>query len=189
MSDEEQKASPDERFIAWLEALVREDTQDGARRPRERAVLAALRRGLGKPPGSVIEMYPYLMPFVGRRSPSEQGPDPSRRQLEQYSIVASLFASHPTAGGTGNMGTVMAAVREKTGSDSVEKRFVALLNCHRDNLHDHLRHAVSLARANDVPINWPILLRDIRFWDPDDRSVQRRWAKEFWSGRPENEEE
>ena len=64
--------------------------------------------------------------------------------------------------------------------ESLEKRFVALLKSDRDDLFDHLRHAVSLARGHEVPINWRTLLRDMQYWRSSDRWVQRQWARAFW---------
>ena len=76
------------------------------------------------------------------------------------------------------MGTAFAMVKER--SESLEKRFIALLNCHRDDLPNHLRQAVSLLKSKDVPINWHRLLRDILSWDHETRFVQQQWAGELW---------
>ena len=70
----------------------------------------------------------------------------------------------------------------KDRSESLEKRFVALLNCHGDDLPNHLRQAVSLLKAKDVAVNWHQLLRDVLYWDHEARFVQQQWAREFWQG-------
>ena len=62
----------------------------------------------------------------------------------------------------------------------VEKRLVALLNCHQDDLPDHLRHVISLLKAKDIFINWLQLLNDVQNWQRESRDVQRRWARQFW---------
>lgn len=156
--------SRDDRFIEWLEGF--RDSVDG------RGVLAKLRRGLSKPPGSDIGMYPYVVPFIA--------PGDSRWQQECYFSIASLFALHPQSGGRGNMGTVMRQVSAATDSKSVEARFVALLNSHQDDLHRRLRHAVSLAASKDIPVCWKSLLRDVKWWSYESRYVQKKWAREFW---------
>jgi CRISPR system Cascade subunit CasB len=79
------------------------------------------------------------------------------------------------------MGTAFATV--KGPSESLEKRFVALLNCHRDDLPNHLRQAVSLLKSEDVSINWRRLLKDILSWDHETRFVQQQWAREFWQSK------
>lgn len=144
----------------------------------DRAALAALRRGLGKPPGTVVEMYPHVQPYVGDR--------PRRSYENACYIVAALFAAHPRDWGRRegeygptNFGASFARIKGNSGS--IEKRFVALLECNSDSLGEHLRHAVSLLRAADVPVDWDQLLRDIPWWDAGERRVQRRWASAFWS--------
>lgn len=154
----------------------------------ERAALAALRRGLGKAAGEAAEVYPYVMPFL----PADTG---DRRQ-EAYFLVGSLFAWHPLSwrdgaqGRSRNLGASFARLAQQVESGSIEGRFVALLNSHRDDLPQHLRHAVGLLRSRDVPVDWAQLLRDLQGWDWQSRSVQRAWASAFWATqRPEQSPE
>ena len=150
------------QFIAHLEAL---------RDQGSRGALAALRRGLGNPPGTVPAIYPQILPWA-----------PQNRWTEDACyIVGPLFALHPEPGGEGNMGTAFATVKDP--SESLEKRFVALLNCHHDDLPNHLRQAVSLLKSKDIPVNWRRLLKDILSWDHEDRFVQQQWAREFWQSK------
>jgi len=158
-----------DRFISHLETL---------REQEERGALAALRRGLGSPLGTVPAMYPHILPWAPQ----------NRRAEDACYIVGSLFALHPEANERGNLGTAfktMKSLEERSGRkehESLEKRFVALLNCNRDDLPYHLRQAVSLLKAKDVPVNWQQLLRDILNWDHEARFVQQKWAREFWQG-------
>jgi CRISPR system Cascade subunit CasB len=72
----------------------------------------------------------------------------------------------------------------------IEKRLLALLNCHRDDLPDHLRQVISLLKSKDTPVNWAKLLHDIKGWDWESRDVQRSWAWGFWASRaPEGQTE
>jgi CRISPR system Cascade subunit CasB len=158
-------------FIARLEDLARRE---------DRGALAALRRGLGLPPGAAAEMHPYVAPFLSAEAWTW------RHQC--HYIVAALFGLHPAAGGTGNFGETFRGIRQATGQpgggdDSTEKRFMALLKCHHDDLFDHLRQAVSLAKSKNVAVNWEQLLKDIQYWDTDDARVQRRWSQAYWGGR------
>ena len=148
-----------DHFVAHLETL---------RERQDRGALAALRRGLGSVPGTVPSAYPHILPWA-----------PHYRKAEDACyIIGPLFALHPQPGGTGTAGRAFSKVSDP--SDSLEKRFVALLNCHRDDLPNHLRQAVSLLKAKDVPIDWRRLLRDILNWDHESRFVQQQWAREFW---------
>ena len=150
------------QFVAHLESL---------RDQGKRGALAALRRGLGNPPGTVPAIYPQILPWA----------PPNRWAEDACYIVGPLFALHPEPGGEGNMGTAFATVKDPNGS--LEKRFVALLNCHRDDLPNHLQQAVSLLKSKDVPINWRRLLKDILSWDHEARFVQQQWAREFWQSK------
>jgi len=162
----------DARFVDYLRSLAKRD---------ERGALAALRRGLGKQPGTAPETFRYVVPFT---STLQRAAD-----ADAYFLVAALFATHPEATDKGNVGATFAGIRRGRGraegdeADSLEKRFVALLNAHIDDLPNHLRHAVGLARSAEVGVNWLQLLADIRWWSHPDHIVQREWAREFW-GRP-----
>lgn len=164
-------ASREVRFVRFLEGLVRRG---------DRAALAALRRGLGKPPGTVPEMFPLVVPWV----PDEAG----RRGEAAYYLVASLFAlwhqgGRPPVSAPGGMGWSFAELARKTARDSTERRFVALLTSPGADLPAHLRQAISLLRSHEVPVEWVWLHRDVRRWDDHERPVQRRWAKDFWGGQ------
>jgi CRISPR system Cascade subunit CasB len=159
------------RFVGFLEKLVNDN---------DRAALAVLRRGLGKQPGEVAGMHRYVIPWL-----------PENVQVwheEPYYLVASLFAhwhqgrNRVEDNPPRNLGasfTRLAPLRAEN-RDSTEKRFIALLNCHRDDLPGHLRHAVGLLKSKDIPIDWAHLLIDIQNWIWESRSVQRAWARAFW---------
>lgn len=162
----------DEAFVAALEERARDE---------DRAALAVLRRGLGRQPGEVAEMLPYVVRFL----PVASG----RREAAAYFLVASLFGLHPQnwrpaddQRRRSNLGASFArlAPHDAANRPAVERRFVALLNSHGDDLPAHLRHAVSLLKAAEIAIDYTALLRDVRGWDREDRVVQREWARAFW---------
>lgn len=185
-------ASAATAFADYLARLVQNE---------QRAALAALRRGLGRRPELATDMFPYIVPWLTDAMSSARQAD--------YFLVAALFASHQIswsrpaaesdvaaatdpAGSTGsagaegsirgysNLGASFHQLTAATGSESVEKRFVALLNAEREDLPLHLRHAVSLLRAHDIPVDWARLLTDLASWDREDRRVQSAWARAFW---------
>lgn len=161
----------EQRFARALQELV--DTE-------ERGTLAALRRGLGKPPGTVAEMHPFVLRWVT--------PGATPWQEESWYLVASLFAIHqqpwwPAEGKPGNnLGASFAILARDVDSKSIERRFVAMLNCDAEDLPQHLRHAISLLGSHDVRVDFAQLLRDLRGWNADSRWVQRNWARSFWAG-------
>lgn len=144
----------------------------------DRAALAALRRGLGKPPGTAPEMFKWVVPWTSGLS---------RAQADNLFLVASLFGMHPESIESGNVGTAFATIRDQGGGESTEKRFVALLGANYADLPNHLRHAIGLARSKEVPFNYAQLLADLRYWSGELRTVQRDWAKEFWT-RPQSDD-
>lgn len=175
-----------ERFIQDLEKLA--DDKNGKK--ADRAALAALRRGLGKSPGEVSEIHRYVVPYINNLS------DSNYKQADCYYLVASLFALHQIswhseekAAYKSNLGASFAKLQASSdGNESIEKRFVALLNSHQEDLADHLRHAVSLLKSKEIGIDWLQLLKDLQNWDNDNRYVQRDWARAFWS-KPSDEPE
>lgn len=142
---------------------------------KDRAALAHLRRGLGKPPGHAPEMFPYVVPFLPKQCELDKE--------DAYYLVASLFALHPKhENAKKSMGDTFKYIAvQSSDSKGPERRLMAMLNSHRDDLHGHLRHSVSLAKSKEVGINYEKLLNDLIYWDRESRSVQKQWAKDFWS--------
>ncbi|MBI4336996.1 MAG: type I-E CRISPR-associated protein Cse2/CasB [Chloroflexi bacterium] len=172
----------DARFVEHLEQLVAK---------QDRGALAALRRGLGKQPGEAPEMYPYVVRWA-------QGGRPWQERV--YYLVASLFAWHQgswhgdaSKHEVTNLGASFARLAPQGAENrpGVERRFVALLNCHRDDLPNHLRHAVGLLKSKGIPlpIDWAQLLHDIQGWDSEHRWVQLAWARAFWGQAAPTSEE
>lgn len=157
-------AMADHPFVRSLVALVKRD---------DRAVLAELRRSLQQP----LAAMPYVAPFLH---------DDDRREENAFILVAGLFALHPVHG-TKSLATQLARVAEK--SDSVALRFRALLDSEPEDLGVHLRHAVSLARANELPIDYDDLLGAVRWWGHETKWKQRAWARDFFTPRHADEDE
>jgi CRISPR system Cascade subunit CasB len=139
----------------------------------DRATLAELRRGLGKDASHTLIHAGRLFGGV---------PSAVRAQDDAV-LVATLFASHPDDRGGVSLGRAMRELRDKTDSESVEKRFVRLLDCAREDLDGHLRHAVALLKAKDIAVDWADLLRRVCEWDYSDRRSQRSWANDYWTER------
>lgn len=145
-----------------------------------RAALAALRRGLGQPPGTVPDMYPYVVPWLPAAG--------SRRSETVYYLVATLFAYHPQEGSTGNMGQHFAHTRDPQGDNTaIERRFTVLLTAHPEDLPFYLRQAISFLKSKDVSVNWDQLFRDLQGWGHPDRYVQKNWARAFWGRENQTE--
>ncbi len=173
MTSSSQEIQP---FITYLQSLAER---------QERGALAALRRGLGQPPGTVADTFRYVEPWLKEKRTLE-------REAAFY-LVASLFALHPKSTNTGNMGAHLRACNpNRENDDALERRFTALLAAHMDDLSFYLRQAVGFLKSKEVPVNWNELLWDLQNWDvkrDDPRySVQKRWANAFWGGARTAEE-
>lgn len=160
-------------FVTHLRHLADEEN---------RGALAALRASLQDPNGMAIAACPYVVPFLA-------GAEDIYRD-RAFFLVGALFAFHADPGG-GSLGQAFRAINTDqegpTGrvNESLRARFVALLDSDAEDLSNHLRHAVSLARANAKPLDWERLLRDVLGWRHHSRYVQRRLARDFWK-TPEN---
>ena len=167
-------------LIAYLYGLANKEGES-------RAELAALRRGLSDDPGRSLGMYQYIARYVPTHA--------NTWEHNTHYLIASLFALHPKPWRTDdaeqaarhNFGASFDLLNSKVESGSIEKRFVALLNADREELPEHLRHAVSLLKAHDVVVDYASLLRDVRAWDAENRWVQRLWARAFWGAAHKQE--
>ena len=155
--DERQKA-----FIGYLLNLAREGQED-------RGALADLRSGLGKEPGEMARVHKHVVPCLPKKSYNDRW----------YYVTATLFGLFPKHQGGLSLGAAFRPLRSK--SESMEARFVALLNAHPEDLDDYLRHTVSLLKANGQPLDWFRLLDDLIQWDHPDGHVQLTWARDFYS--------
>ncbi len=160
-----------QRFADWLDSLA--DRED-------KAVLAALRRGLSVESAERSWMLRYLPPLSA-----------SEREEEAMCFVASLFAYHPlswrsdgaTATNIGSSLRVLAQTEMDPGDelpDRIESRLEAVIQSHRNDLPEHLRRIVGLLKAKEIPVDWAQLLHDIMRWDLPYSPVQREWARAFW---------
>lgn len=189
------RSSNSERFAAALAKLAgRNQTGQPLAGPTaasgpgpDRAALATLRRGLGKPPGAVAAINQYVVPYLPPERP--YGDD-------AYYLVAALFGWHPAAPWNrprgrwqSNLGASFAwalGVAPKR-AEGISRRFIALLNADADDLGSHLRHAARLFADHEVPVDWAQLVDDVIWWDAAGRPVQRRWARSFYAARPDGD--
>lgn len=173
-------------FINQLKTWGRRETGE------QRAVMAELRRGLQEFPHRAPYMHRHLAPFTQYA----QG-----WRKDTYYLLAALFARYHSGSKEQlyseqrwvNMGTYFAEVVKQQGdaTDSVERRFNALLTAHPQDLHYHLRQAIAFLHGQEAPIriNWETLFWDVWHWDDDDKRplIQEKWATQFWR-KPSNKE-
>jgi CRISPR system Cascade subunit CasB len=111
-------------------------------------------------------------------------------QHEDYFLVAALFPLVPHRAGAGSLGLTLRRVRQGRSqggerANSLDRRFQTLIDSDREQVPFRLRQAVRLAAADEQPIDWADLLRDMLAWEHADRYVQLRWARDFYvAGAP-----
>ncbi|MBF0566503.1 MAG: type I-E CRISPR-associated protein Cse2/CasB [Nitrospirae bacterium] len=149
------------QFIGYLLSLAKESEED-------RGALAELRSGLGKEPGEMARVHKHVVPYLPEKNYDDRW----------YYLIATLFGAFSKHGKGYSLGAAFRTLKGK--SDSMEARFIALLNSHPDDLDDHLRHAVSLLKTNERPLDWFRLFEDLLQWDHPDGHVQLKWARDFY---------
>lgn len=171
-------ARPEQRaacFIAWLYRLARERGMDGPQGADARQALAELRAGLRFTPESRLQMARHVVPFLAEQ--------PSREDRWFY-IISALFAmateQRKERQGVSMGGAFGELWRQKERSDSIEGRFLALVNSRPEHLPVHLRAAVSLLDSNEIELDWFRLMNDLFAWGHPERIAQARWLRDFY---------
>jgi CRISPR system Cascade subunit CasB len=154
----------DGKFVEFLKSLA----DNG-----NRGALAALRRGLSSEGAATVGMHRYVAGWLHEKDrPWDE---------QRFYLVAALFGRYPCTNTPGhNFGGSYRQLQLRKESESLERRFVALLAADADSVGVHLRHAISLLAAEDIAVDWAELLGDLRWWGQSEHRVQRRWARTFW---------
>lgn len=154
------------------------------------ADLAALRRGIGREPGSVPEMWPYYTTLTA------DGAITPRLRAEHLALT--LFAVHQQSlsqpvhrEGVG-LGTAVLALRrsEKFSPEAVDRRFGAAATATSlDEVAHHARGLITQIRGltPQPGLDYNRLFEDLRSWQsPEWRTrVRRRWGFQYFVWTPE----
>lgn len=138
---------------------------------QHRGVMARLRRGLSETTRQ--DAWTVLGPYFG----------PMAVGHPVFETVSACFALHPSAPAPaiGNFGETM---REVMGNKMREEkethtRFRRLLACsNQDEICQHVRHAIRLAKSKEKDVNYRKLFEDLWWWN-DWRKIA--WAKAYWN--------
>jgi CRISPR type I-E-associated protein CasB/Cse2 len=174
-----------ERAFATYLARLRDEHRPGA--------LPTLRRGLGRGATPPIEVYAWVVPWLG-----EGGSWSDECHFE----VAAMFSVHrldwpPPAEDAPpqarNLGaslrriaeTEVYAERRLGKALAAERRLGKALAAERGALMGHLRPLVNLLARRGVPIDWAQLLHDTLRWGD---MTRREWARAYYRRDDETEE-
>lgn len=160
---------------------------------RVRSQLANLRRGIGKMPGDLPELWGTLFADMPENMMSQNG-EPTRAEWAVY-IALTLYALHQQSKNirvknmhcTENKGrlglAVGSLVKVPEDRDRIARRFNAFATANdiQEAAH-YLRGVIDLLRANDIPLDYVRLACELyRFQDPDAApNVRLKWGQDFY---------
>ncbi|MER7468780.1 type I-E CRISPR-associated protein Cse2/CasB [Streptomyces sp. NPDC097981] len=184
-----QMSSPPDRYERFMGTVRMACATPGGR--------ADLRQGLADGLSSPWQMYVHLLPAGGIPARSQ-----TREAEFPFLLVASLYAVHDApnprtertnpqpapkrADRRKNLGWSYAraasigATRQKAAAGALSQ--IAQLDL--EDLYRDLPGAVSLLRSQRVPVQWPVLLRDLTRWSQWAEDVRIEWARAFYAPAP-----
>jgi CRISPR system Cascade subunit CasB len=169
---------------------------------RSRALLAKLRRGIGKQPGAQPEIWGITLADMPDDWTSRSG-KPSRAEYAVHTAL-TLYALHRQGKDRSmntdekNMTFASAAARliknDENRFDAVKRRFDAVATALEfTELAYHARGIVNLFNHEDIIMNYPAFAQDLLFFQFPDLadSIRLRWGEDFYrnSNREEDKEE
>ena len=177
------------RFAAGLYRIEQRALKDGD--SGARALLARLRRALSR-----RGVEPTALAEVGDLLPWTGGEPLADDVLDTYLLVAALYAVRASGSGESrgasegaSFGTAANWLQKELNQGKRDRRhpgldlrFGALLDARREDLPYRLRQIVSMMAAHPVGLRTDQLLYDLLRWDAPGRAVQRRWARDYWTG-------
>jgi CRISPR system Cascade subunit CasB len=171
----------EDRFVQHLIALNEK---------KDRGPMATLRHSLAFEPGQYVKALPLVEPFVVKDWHAQDS-----RRLALYA-VAGLYAKHPQQRDGKSLSAAFGEFqrdrRNEGRSNSLERRFIALLEADESAVLDHLRQVIALLSSTDAGLDYHQLLLDLTTWmnplSPYLDKVKQRWARDFYiASQPSNE--
>ena len=164
---------------------------NGRNESSTRAALARLRRGIGKPPGSMPELWSITLDGLPEPLKGISG-GPTKGEWAVYTAL-TLFALHQQGKelkgrpmhreGEPLGASVRRLVRNDDDEERVKRRFdAAATSDSPEEFSNHLRGVVQLLKAEDIPLDYSALAEDLYLFQiPEARdSVRLRWGRDFY---------
>jgi len=157
-----------------------------------RASLAKLRRGIGKNPGSLPDIWEHTLEGLPEEFLSKTG-EPTYAEWATY-LAITLFALHqqgkdwdkkPMSVSGQKIGEAVRkyAPKDDPSEEAVKRRFdAAVTSDSPEELAHHLRVIVQLLKSKDIPLDYPQLAEDLfRFQFPESRDgVRLSWGQSYY---------
>ncbi|NLA10971.1 MAG: type I-E CRISPR-associated protein Cse2/CasB [Firmicutes bacterium] len=172
-----------------------------------RGMLAKLRRGIGKKPGELPELYEIFLEGMPERLYG-RGSEPSYSEWAIYTAL-TLFALHqqgksrdrpmsigwsPESEDEGNSlgrATGLLVSRSKDREPAIKRRFDAVVTAIEfTEFAYHARGMIQLLKREDIPLDYPRLAEDL-FWyqfEEHRNRVRLRWGEDYYRASQQNAE-
>lgn len=167
--------------------------------PWSRAMLAKLRRGIGKQPGELPELFEVFLEGMPEKLYSK-GSEPSYPEWAIYTAL-TLFALHQQGKSQDNpMSIGWSSGNDKIGNSlggatgllvnhnkdrepAIKRRFDAVITAVEfTEFAYHARGMIQLLRAQDIALDYPRLAEDL-FWyqfDEHRNRIRLRWGEDYY---------
>lgn len=180
------------RRLRWL--------RDLPEHPRK-AALAHLRRGVGRAPGDLPELWGIFLEGMPEELESQTG-KPTQGEWAIY-LALTLYALHQQGHtlpgddmsrqgvGLGQAVRRLVPQGEDPADSSIQRRFNALATAAQTReIAQHLRGMIQLLRAAEVPLGYAQLAKDLFYLQfPDSASqVRLRWGQDFYAIPSKNDQ-
>lgn len=184
MASEAQQAAS---FVRYKIKLLTESNRESA----VKATLAQLRRGIGRKPGSMPELWEVTFNGLPETLTRKTG-EPT---FGEWAVHAALtfFALHQQGKDLQDKcmnkeGTALGlALRKLIKNDDAEKRIKRRFDAAAtsDSLEEfvyHLRGLIKLLKTENIPLDYPALTKDLYLFQfPEARAAVRlRWGRDFY---------
>lgn len=184
-----------------IEDYMRRRLSDFASDPnagRVRAQLATLRRGVGRKPGDMPDLWGLLFADMPEEMMSRTA-EPTAAEWAAYTVL-TLYATHQqgteinrqnmhTGQDAGRLGKAVARlVKNADDRERIARRFNAFATASdMTEAAHHLRGLIQLLRAEEIPLNYIRLAGDLyRFQNPEYApDVRLSWGQDFYWRKPD----
>jgi len=170
------------------------------REPEARSVLARMRRGVGKHPGSTPELWEMTLDGLHESLVGKGHMGKPTRGEQAVHTALTLFALHQQGHDVKDElmskddaffgRAVRRIVENEDDMQRVKRRFDAAVTSESmDELSNHLRGLVQLMRSKDIPMDYPKLAQDLfNFANVKDRdNIRLKWGRDFYRSREVSE--
>ena len=160
-----------------------------------KSALAALRKGVGKKPGEIPQIFGTVMEGMPEVFLSKDG-NPTKEEWACY-IVLTMFAWHQQGYNlekelmhteqTVSLGYAARLLKEKSADSNSNERTlkklqVIMLSDDIQSLAVHLRSFISLLASEKIKLNYALLASDIYDWQFNEsrNNVNLKWGQDYY---------